>query len=286
MGPVLGLAFRSERTFAMSNLVFCGIAPHPPLLVPEVGGDRIERVSESRRALGEFSNRAVATRPDAIVVVSPHSPYDPEVFTTRGSDRLSGDFRQFGVTNVELSFENDNALIAAIRDAAASNGVSFGRLSRDYPLDHGALVPLYYLREAGWDGPVVVIAFTDQSNEAHLALGRAIRLAAQTTNRRIALVASGDLSHRLIKDGPYEFEPTAHLFDEQIVRAVAQGDPRGVLDVDQHLRMRAGECGYRSIVIALGAVENEIQGHEVLSYEGPYGVGYMVAILSDDGRRQ
>jgi aromatic ring-opening dioxygenase LigB subunit len=102
--------------------------------------------------------------------------------------------------------------------------------------------------------------------------------------RRIALVASGDLSHRLIVGGPYQYEPTAHLFDDQIVAAIARGDARAVLEVDTGLRERAGECGYRSIVIALGAVDEDLRDCEVLSYEGPFGVGYMVAVLSEQGR--
>jgi AmmeMemoRadiSam system protein B len=157
------------------------------------------------------------------------------------------------------------------------------KLNRDYPLDHGALVPLYYLHEAGWQGRVVVIGFTHQSNDEHLAFGRAIAKAAEAINRKIALVASGDLSHRLIVGGPYEYEPTAHLFDEQIVDAIERGDSSGVINIDSGLRDRAGECGYRSIVIALGSVGENLRGHQVLSYEGPFGVGYMVAVLTEEG---
>jgi AmmeMemoRadiSam system protein B len=104
-------------------------------------------------------------------------------------------------------------------------------------------------------------------------------MAAVNLNRRVALVASGDLSHRLAIGGPYEYEPTAHLFDEQIVNSIAAQNPSGVLDVDCDLKDRAGECGYRSIVIALGAVDDQSPRFNVLSYEGPFGVGYMVADL-------
>jgi AmmeMemoRadiSam system protein B len=140
---------------------------------------------------------------------------------------------------------------------------------------------LYYLHEAGWRGPIVSIGFTLQSNEKHLAFGRAIAAAAKAINRRTALIASGDLSHRLVIDGPYEFEPTAHLFDEQVVDAIARRDASAIIDIDPDLRHRAGECGYRSIVIALGAADQNPPAHQVLSYEGPFGVGYMVAVIAD-----
>ena len=264
------------------SIVFSGIAPHPPLLVPEVGGNRIGQVVSTQRALREFSRRLVDTNPETVVLISPHSPLDPRVFTARSTAELTGDFRDFYAPNVTLTFLNDLEMLDAIELTAQTEGVELRKLGRDYPLDHGALVPLYYLYEAGWRGPVVVIGFTHQSNDEHLAFGRAINKAAEAINRRIALVASGDLSHRLIVGGPYEYEPTAHLFDEQIVDAIARGDSAGVINIEPNLRERAGECGYRSIVIALGCVGEKPQDHEVLSYEGPFGVGYMVAVLTEE----
>ena len=266
------------------SIVFAGIAPHPPLLVPEVGGSRIERVADSQRALREFSRRLVNSAPDTVVVISPHSPIDPRVFTARSANQLGGDFREFYAPAVKLIFPNDIEMVDAIKHAATEEGVELRLHDRVYPLDHGAMVPLYYLQEAGWRGQTVVIGFTLESNERHLAFGRAIAKAADALSRRVAVVASGDLSHRLIVDGPYEFEPTAHLFDEQIVDAISRGDSTSVIDIDPDLRNRAGECGYRSIVIALGAVGDDLRARPVLSYEGPFGVGYMVAVLVDAGK--
>jgi AmmeMemoRadiSam system protein B len=268
------------------GIVFAGVAPHPPLLVPEVGGGRIERVADSQRALGEFCARLVANDPETVVVISPHSPLDPRYFTARAAKQLRGDFREFDAPNVTFKFDNDLKLLEEIKRAASTEGAELHELAREYPLDHGAMVPLYYLREAGWAGPIVVLGFTLLPNEKHLAFGRAIAEAARSLNRRVAVVASGDLSHRLIVGGPYEYEPTAHLFDEQIVDAMARGDAQGVLDIDPDLKHRAGECGYRSIVMALGVVDENLRDHEVLSYEGPFGVGYMVAVLLDEKRSQ
>jgi aromatic ring-opening dioxygenase LigB subunit len=268
----------------ISSVVFTGIAPHPPLLVPEVGGDRIRQVADSRRSLEEFSRRLVDSKPETVVVISPHSPSDPIAFTARATPELRGDFHEFNAPEVKLAFPNDLELLKAVALTAREEGVELRELTRHHPLDHGALVPLYYLRGAGWEGPAAVFGFTRQSNEAHLAFGRAITRGAASIKRRVALVASGDLSHRLIVGGPYEYEPTAHLFDEQIVNAIASGDTFGVLNVEQGLRDSAGECGYRSIVIALGSVGLEIAEHQVLSYEGPFGVGYMVAVLRDANR--
>ncbi|HYP28167.1 MAG TPA: AmmeMemoRadiSam system protein B [Blastocatellia bacterium] len=262
------------------SIVFAGIAPHPPLLVPEVGGSRIGRVADSQHALREFSRMLVDSSPDTVVMISPHSPLDPHAFTARSTPELYGSFEIFSAPQVRLSFENDLAMLEAVENSARAADLPFKFLRRDYQLDHGALVPLYYLHEAGWGGPVAVIGFTDLSVRQHVAFGRAIREAALASDRRVAVVASGDLSHRLIIGGPYEFEPTAHLFDEQVVEAISGGNPDAIAVIDPELRRRAGECGYRSILIALGCVEHEAASPRVLSYEGPFGVGYMVALLS------
>jgi aromatic ring-opening dioxygenase LigB subunit len=260
-------------------IVFAGVAPHPPLLVPEVGGERLEAVADSRRALSDLAGRLTESAPDVVVLISPHSPTDPTSFLARSTAQLSGDFREFNAREVSLTFDNDLPLLEAIKGAAEDEDLRVWELARFQPLDHGALVPLYYLAEAGWSGPVVVLSFTYQSIECHIRFGRAIRNAALRTNRRVALIASGDLSHRLKIDGPYQFEPTAHLFDEQVVAAIASQNPSGVLNIAPDLKDRAGECGYRSIVIALGATDDRPPQFEVLSYEGPFGVGYMVADL-------
>jgi aromatic ring-opening dioxygenase LigB subunit len=264
------------------SIVFAGIAPHPPLLVPEVGGPRIAQVAASQLALREFSRRLVATSPETVVVISPHSPLDPRCFSARSTAELKGDFREFHAPDVKLVFKNDLDLLNAIRHAGQGEDIEVLDLERDYPLDHGALVPLYYLREAGWSGPLVVFGLTLRSNEEHLRFGQVIARAADKLGRRVAVVASGDLSHRLIVGGPYEFEPTAHLFDELMVEAIAGGNADQALSVDPDLRERAGECGYRSIVIALGCVNQTPRDHQVLCYEGPFGVGYMVAVLLDE----
>src|SRR5215831_19041394 len=252
------------------GIVFAGVAPHPPLLVPEVGRERLQAVAGSRQALRELAKRLVESGADVIVLISPHSPTDPAYFLARSTPELSGDFREFRARHISLTFKNDLALLGAIKQAAANEGLHVREISGPQPLDHGALVPLYYLVEAGWSGPIVVLGFTFQSNDKHLKFGHAIRNAAEKIGRNVALVASGELSNRLVIDGPYEFEPTAHLFDEQIVNSIASLNPCGVLDIDPNLKDRAGECGYRSIIIALGATDNRPPHFRVLSYEGPF----------------
>jgi MEMO1 family protein len=255
------------------EVIFAGIVPHPPLLVPDVGGPR----------LTEFSRRLVQSNPDTVVLISPHSPSHPHKFGAFKSERLIGDFRQFGARKVELSFPNDLALLASLKGVTRERSIPFEQFTADYPLDHGTLVPLYFIKQAGWEGPLLALSFTSLSRAEHFEFGRACSEAAARLGRKIAFVASADLSHYLSDDGPYRFVPGAYLFDEQVCRGIDNQDLQSILEIDEALQMRAGECGYRSILVAIGAVNAGSPKPKLLSYESPFGVGYPVAILKEKG---
>lgn len=266
----------------MSNeIVFVGIAPHPPLLVPEVGKDRIQQVKSSVNALRDFAKRMIETNPDTVVIISPHSPGESYQFGAFSSQELKGDFRQFGVKEVSLSFFNDQELLTTLELVTKEREIPFNSFTIDYLLDHGVLVPMYYLYQAGWRGQVLALSFTSLSVSKHIEFGKACQESAHRLGRRVAFIASADLSHYLSHNGPYPFEPDAYLFDEKICQAIATKDLLAIINVDQNLRKKAGECGYRSILVAIGATSETDISPKLLSYECPFGVGYMTAILKE-----
>ena len=152
---------------------------------------------------------------------------------------------------------------------------------KNQSLDHGTAVPLYFLDRGGWRGRVVALGYSFLANEDHLRFGACIRKAVDTAGRAVAFVASGDLSHRLQPSSPAGYEPAAYRFDEAIVDALDQNSPNQIIDIDHDLRRSAGECGYRSMLVALGAIRELAPVCEVLSYEAPFGVGYLVAQLTN-----
>ena len=141
------------------------------------------------------------------------------------------------------------------------------------------MVPLHFLKRALTGVSLVPLTFSWLPLETHFAFGQAIRKAAEASQKRVAVIASGDLSHRLLPNAPAGYDPLGKVFDEQLVAAVSRADIRAILKFDIGLIERAGECGLRPIVILLGALDGLKVKPEVLSYEGPFGVGYMVASL-------
>ena len=263
-----------------SSIVFTGIAPHPPIMVPEVGGEASEKVRSSIAAMAEFTRRIVAAGAETVVMISPHAPLDARAFVAYSAPQLYADFSRFRSPSTKIGFELDRQLLHALRAAADEKGYDVKSLDDcESELDHGLAVPLYFLNRYGWNGRIVALGYSYLSNEDHLNFGDCIRRAVNIVGRRVAVVASGDLSHRLQPDAPAGFNPRAHLFDTEVVNALRQQTPERIINIDQDLRRLAGECGYRSMLMALGAIQGLPGTYEVLNYEAPFGVGYLVAQL-------
>ena len=263
-----------------SAIVFSGIAPHPPIMVPEVGGQAVVEVRESIAAMAELTRRIIASGAETVVLISPHAPLDAQAFVAYHTPQLYGDFANFRAPDARIEFPLDEELLKAITRTAAADDYEVMGLD-DYALDHGTAVPLYFLDRNGWRGRVVALGYSFLSNEDHLKFGNCIRKAADAVGRSLAFVASGDLSHRLKPGAPAGYNSTAHRFDEEVVDALHHNSPDRIIDIDQDLRRTAGECGYRSMLVALGATEGLPRACEVLHYEAPFGVGYLVAQLTN-----
>jgi len=263
-----------------SAIVFSGIAPHPPIMVPEVGGDATAEVRGSIDAMAELTRRIVNSGAETVVLISPHADLEPRAFVAYRGPQLHGNFAKFRAPTTQVSFELDRALLDALIASAAQD--EFDVVTLDAAeLDHGSAVPLYFLDRNGWRGQVVALGYSFLANENHLDFGACLRSAAETVGRRVAIVASGDLSHRLSPEAPAGYNPRAHLFDEQVVESLRQNLPERIVEIDQELRRDAGECGYRSILVAIGAIRGLSSACDVLHYEAPFGVGYLVAQLTN-----
>ncbi|MGH9927753.1 MAG: AmmeMemoRadiSam system protein A [Pyrinomonadaceae bacterium] len=263
-----------------SAIVFSGIVPHPPIMVPEVGGAASAEVRGSIEAMAELTRRIIASGAETVVLISPHAPLDARAFVAYHSPKLYGDFANFRAPNARVEFPLDEGMLEAISKIAAEEDYEVMNLE-NYALDHGSAVPLYFLDRNGWNGRVVALGYSFLSNEDHLKFGSCIRSAADAVGRPVAFVASGDLSHRLKTEAPAGYSPAAHRFDEEVVDAIHDNSPDRIIGIDQDLRTTAGECGYRSMLVALGATRKLPHSCEVLNYEAPFGVGYLVAQLTN-----
>jgi AmmeMemoRadiSam system protein A/AmmeMemoRadiSam system protein B len=263
------------------SLVFAGIAPHPPIMVPEVGREAIAEVRASIDAMRDLTTRIIESGAETVVLVSPHAPLDASAFVAYEDAQLYGDFANFRAPDARVEAPLDEEMLNAISRAATEQGYEVMGI-HGYDLDHGTAVPLYFLQRNGWRGRVVALGYSFLSNEDHLRFGSCIKRAADEMGRPVAFVASGDLSHRLKPSAPAGYNPQAYRFDQEVIAALRDSQPERIIGIDQDLRKMAGECGYRSMLVAFGATEKMEHACEVLNYEAPFGVGYLVAQIVNE----
>jgi AmmeMemoRadiSam system protein A/AmmeMemoRadiSam system protein B len=256
------------------------LVPHPPLIFHEIGRGEERKIEKTIAAYEQAAAEIAEMNPDTIILLSPHAPSFADYFYIFPDASASGDMSEFGAPDVRLSMKYDADFVEALAQTCQDDDFPAGSDGDlDLKLDHATMVPLRFISEANKDREYqfVRIGITSLSLDDHYHLGQLIAKTAEQLNRRIVVVASGDLSHRLLDDGPYSFAPEGPKFDDTIQQIIKSGDLKELLDLSPEFCDRAGECGHRPLVVMAGCVGDRPIEPKLLSYEGPFGVGYGVA---------
>lgn len=262
------------------SLNFAGLAPHPPLLVPEIGQEDTIKVKKTVDALEKLATIFGDAEIETLIVISPHSLVYPDRFNISTMEKNSGSFAQFGHPEITFNYKNDTELVYKIAEACQKENIPFvpyDNGEESFEMDHGIMVPLYYLQKEKEMGlKIIPIAYSGLTRAQHFAFGQLLGEVCQKYAGRVGIMASGDLSHRLIYGAPENTPEAGQDFDEQIINDLEKYNVKDILYYEDDFVENAGECGYRSILILLGALDNIHVKPELLSYEGPFGVGYAV----------
>ncbi len=259
-------------------LVFAALCPHPPLLIPEVGKEQTEKVKDTTKSYELLAKEIEDAEPDTVVIMSPHGLVYPDSFNVNAIKRLKGDFGQFGAPEVSFSYSNNLDLVSDVVKRADEKRipvVPYDDGSGFFRLDHGALVPLYFLMaNLGSNTSVIPMAYSYADSKTHFEFGKFLAEIFAKRPERIAFIASGDMSHRLIENPPAS--TIGKKFDQDIVNFIKSKDTESIIEYSPESRETAGECAYNSLVTLLGVI-NRLDYHpDILSYEAPFGVGYLV----------
>ena len=262
----------------MRGIVFGCAVPHPPIIVPEIGKGQEREAAATIEAMKKLGEKLTKCHPDILLVISPHGTTLHDAMGVTTTDFSEGNLDTWGTQGLNFHFENDTQFVTYLQQEARRANIPLVSIGeKSYNLDHGVLIPLYFLAESAKGIPLVPLTFSWLPLSTHFNFGQIIRQTAERTEKKVALIASGDLSHRLIPGAPAGYDPMGKVFDEKLTDAISRLDSGAILSLDPEPAQRAGECGLRSFVILLGALNGLTVTPEILSYEGPFGVGYMVA---------
>ena len=263
------------------SLNFAAITPHPPIIIPGIGScSDLQKVGQTVNAMRKLANSFREAEIETLIVISPHTLVYPDRFNICGMKKIFGSFSSFGAPDIMMEFNNDSALAHEINEVASKNNIQtllYNNGGEFFEMDHGLMVPLFYLSEQQESSlKVLPIAYSGQDRASHFTFGQTLCDIIKKNQSRVGVIASGDLSHRLISGAPGGYSRAGKDFDKKLVTDLGSGDIQEIMFYDDEFIEDAGECGYRSILILLGVLDGLKTKPEILSYEGPFGVGYLV----------
>lgn len=256
------------------------MVPHPPMLIPEIGRGHEKQVQKTIDAYEQAALEIADLKPETIIITSPHSVMYADYFHVSPGTSATGSFAEFGAGQVRFQEAYDQELTAQICAISAEQDFPCGYAGeRNKALDHGTMVPLWFIRRHYEGGRIIRIGLSGQPLTMHYQMGQIIQKAVGMLDRKAVLVASGDLSHRLQDYGPYGFAPEGPEYDERIMDVCGRGSFGELFDFDESFCEKAAECGHRSFVIMAGALDGMAVEASRLSHEDITGVGYGICIF-------
>lgn len=266
-------------------LVFGGIAPHGGDILEEIADDpRV--MAKTRAAMQELGRRFAASRPDTVIIVTPHGLVVEGAISCGATPLAAGMLGDTPSRQIQARFETDVVMVEKIFSEAQSQQLPMARLVGEenaedavLPLDWGALIPLWYTAHPLEPRPKVVVLAPDRSlpRETLVRCGVAIARAATASRKRVALIASCDQGHAHDFEGPYGYSPVSAEHDAAMCVAISENDLPRLLHWPEIFMEEAKVDAYWQTIILAGALGHTPLRGELLSYEAPTYFGMAVA---------
>lgn len=258
------------------------VLPHPPLILAEIGRGKERGIQKTVDAFEEAAREVAGMHPETVVILSPHSVMYRDYLHVSPGVGAKGDFSAFGYPELEFRGTYDEEFVSLLCKKAKEWGIAAGvEGEREPELDHGTMIPLSFLQKEIERFQIVRIGIAGLSFEAHFRFGECIAEVAEELERRMVVIASGDLSHCLLDRGPYGYTKEGPEYDKRITEIFERGAFEQLFEFTEEFCAQAGECGHRAFCMMAGCLSGKTLRPRLLSYEGPFGVGYGVASFVD-----
>lgn len=251
------------------------IVPHPPIILSELGKGRETEAEKTLRGMEGITEKVKEFNPDTLVVITPHGEVHQNHLAFLEGEKATGNLAAFGHPEVQLTKELDVSAVQQLKEGFEKENLP--GLFIEGTLDHGAFVPLYFMEKELPEAKLIHISIGMLELKTLYDLGVKIKELLEEGDGTFAIVVSGDLSHRLKEDGPYGYDERGPDFDQRIVNAIKRCNVQDIINIPKEIYGPAGECGLRPMVLGFGILGEGKMASRVLSYEGPFGVGYMTA---------
>jgi len=257
-------------------LSIAALLPHSPLLIPAIGRANYDFLKKTADAYARIGAELQASGAEAIIIISPHAAVTADSFVLNVAPEMEISLKDFGFIPPRLVRNGDAILADRIQDS----------LRPDFPLqlvsesllDSGSAIPLYLLREAVPAAKAIIISPAASLTLAdQFRFGAKLGAVAAASDKKIAIIASGDLSHRLQKKSPGGYSPKGAKFDNKLIELLSapKAAAANIMNLDPKFIADAGECGLKPLLLLLGALDEQNWRPEILAYQTDFGIGYL-----------
>lgn len=260
-------------------IVFSAITPHPPILMTSIGKESAKKLIKTEKAMMRLEQDLYAAQPESIIILSPHGKILPEAFNINFYPEYEGGLEEFGDFSTKITFKGDCETIQEIRSCAENVKNIPIILSSEPKVDYGITIPLSYLLRHMKHIPIIPINPSGLGLDAHCEFGHFLKRQLHRINKRFAVIASGDLSHCLTKEAPGGYSRKGVIFNKTIVEMIRNKDINGLMHIDENLLKESSICCHKVLTTLFCMMEDTSYKLEFLSYEYPFGVGYLTATM-------
>lgn len=260
------------------SLVAAAIVPHSPLLVPNIGKEHTSHFAQTLNASKKIETVFKQAAPEIIITLTSKGPKRIDGFTLNISPSFKANFETFGDLVTDWNYRGEINLAGELRETLeAAEPIS---LVTDAGLDYASAVALSLVRPLG-QITILPITAGDLPLNASVDFGLRVQDYILHSNKRIAIVAAADLSHRLTKQSPLGYSSKAKKFDQKIIEAMKDLNKDSLFELSQ----TAAEVGCEDmgvLAIFAGLMQDVGGERELTSYEAVFGVGHATLLYRFD----
>lgn len=261
-----------------SGIMVC----HPPLILPRIGRGEEKKIKDIIEAYQKAAQVIREMDPETIVVISPHAPSYMDYIQLTATPTSHGDMGQFGDFSDQFTIHNDMELVARMEELARKENFPMGTLgTQDGSLDHGTMVPLYFLQDLLPEKKIARMSIGGLSNLDHYHAGQLLAQAAESLGRKVAVVASGDLSHCQKAGTSYGYKEFGPAYDKRIMEIMGNSDFLNLVEMPEKDADEAMVCGHKPFCVMAGSMDGYKPDTQALAHSAEFGVGYGICTFTD-----
>ncbi len=252
------------------------LLPHSPLLIPEIGKANHSFFEKTTQAYQKVAEELKQKEIEVLIILSPHASSDKKSFQINVSPEMEINLKDFGFIPSKASFQGEAVIADKIKESLEADFPIF--LSSEATMDYGSAIPSYLLKGLGLNPKIIIISpASDLDKEEQLNFGLSLRRVIDNQDKKIAVLASGDLSHRLEKKSPGGYSAKANKFDNKIIEILSEEEEttEEILNLDEKLTAETAECALSPIITLLGVLNKNQFSSDILAYQREFGIGYL-----------